>query len=107
MIATMQSRDPVARPGRATRQLTPSTSATIADPVKLGVTGYGTWALRHEHGRLSPVLKQPEDVAVGVGDRGNQAAVADVTRGLVHSSTRSGQSGQLRLDIRHVPVGNR
>src|SRR3954452_10064905 len=36
----------------------------------------------------SSVLEQPENVAVGVGDRGHQAAAADVVRGLLHGGTR-------------------
>ncbi len=58
-------------------------------------------------GWYSRVLKQPEDVAVGVGDGGHQAAAADVVRGLLHGGTRGGHLGQLRLDVRHVPVGHR
>ena len=55
----------------------------------------------------SAVLKQPEDVAVGVGDGGHQAAATDVVRGLLHGGARGGHLGQLRLDVRHVPVGHR
>src|SRR6266700_7958719 len=55
----------------------------------------------------SPVLKQPEDVAVGVGDGGHQATATDVAHGLLHGGTGSGHLGQLRLDVRHVPVGHR
>src|SRR5215510_8864389 len=57
--------------------------------------------------RRSPVLEQPEDVAVGVGHGGHQAAATDVVRGLLHLGTRGGHLGQLRLDVRHVPVGHR
>src|SRR5215472_7524736 len=56
--------------------------------------------------RHSPVLKQPEDVAVGVGESGHQAATTDVARGLLHLGTRGGHLSQLRLDVRHVPVGH-
>src|SRR4029453_4135403 len=35
-----------------------------------------------ERGRHSRVLEQPEDVAIGVGDGGHQAAARDVGRGL-------------------------
>src|ERR1700724_3591688 len=55
----------------------------------------------------SPVLEQPEDVAIGVGDGGHQAAATDVVRGLLHGGTRCGHLGQLRLDVRHLPVGHR
>src|SRR5437763_3762674 len=55
----------------------------------------------------SAVLENPEDVAVGVGDGGHQAAAADVVRGLLHDGARGGQLGQLRLDVRDVPVGHR
>src|SRR5216683_3108555 len=58
-------------------------------------------------GRHSPVLKQPEHVAIGVGDGGHQATATDVVRGLLHGGTRGGHLGQLRLDVRHVPVGHR
>ena len=34
--------------------------------------------------RRSSVLNQPEDVAIGVGDGGHQAAATDVARGLLH-----------------------
>src|SRR5918997_3211407 len=53
------------------------------------------------------VLEQPEDVAVGVGDGGHQAAATHVVRGFLHGGTRGGYLGQLRLDVRHVPVGHR
>src|SRR5438445_2521897 len=55
-------------------------------------------------GRHSTVLKQPEDVAIGVGDGGHQAAATDVVRGLLHGGTRGGHLGQLHLEVRHVPV---
>jgi hypothetical protein len=35
------------------------------------------------------VLKQPEDVAVRVGDGGHQATAPDVVRGLLHYGTRA------------------
>jgi len=56
---------------------------------------------------MPPVLKQPEDVAIRVGDGGHQAAATDVVRGLLHGGTGGGHLGQLRLDVRHVPVGHR
>src|ERR671916_1905366 len=56
---------------------------------------------------LSSVLKQPEDVAIGVGDGGHEAAAPDVVRGLLHGGARGGHVGQLRLEGRHVPVGQR
>ena len=43
-------------------------------------------------GQRSSVLEQPEDVAVGVGDGGHQAAATDVVRGLLHGGTRGGSS---------------
>src|SRR5215204_5921123 len=49
----------------------------------------------------SSVLKQPENVAIGVGNGGHQAATTDVSRGLFHGGTRGGHFGQLRLDVRH------
>src|SRR5438874_6358451 len=58
-------------------------------------------------GRHSSVLQQPEDVAIGVGDGGHQAAATDVAHGLLHGGTGGGHLGQLRLDVRHVPVGHR
>src|SRR6476659_6899219 len=42
----------------------------------------------------SPVLNQAEDVAVGVGDGGHQAAATDVVRGLFHGGARGGHLGQ-------------
>src|SRR6266540_3328090 len=62
---------------------------------------------RGSGGRPSPVLEQAEHVAVGVGHGGHQAAATDVVRGLLHGGTRGGHLGQLRLDVRHVPVGHR
>src|SRR5579872_5383187 len=53
------------------------------------------------------VLEQPEDVAIGIGDGGDQAAVADVARGLPHCGAGSGHLGELRLDVGNVPVGHR
>jgi hypothetical protein len=44
-------------------------------------------------GRHSSVLKQPEDVAIGVGDGGHQAAATDVAHGLLHGGTGSGHLG--------------
>src|SRR3712207_4855081 len=57
--------------------------------------------------RRSPVLEQPEHVAVGVGDGGHEAPATDVVRRLLHGGTRGGQLGQLRLEVRNVPVGHR
>ena len=64
-------------------------------------------AERGNGGRHSSVLDEPEDVAIGVGDRGHQPAATDVVRGLLHGGTRGSHLGQLRLDVRHVPVGHR
>src|SRR5919198_249787 len=47
--------------------------------------------------RRGGVLEQPEDVAVGVGDGGHQAAAADVARGLLHGGAGRGHLGQLGL----------
>src|SRR5947209_124012 len=55
----------------------------------------------------SSVLKQPEDVAIGVGDGCHEAAATYVAHGLLHGGTGSGHLGQLRLDVRHLPVGHR
>src|SRR4051812_20267514 len=62
---------------------------------------------RASGGRRSPVLQQPEDVAVGVADGGHQAAATHVVRGLLHRGTRGGHLGELRLDVGDVPVGHR
>src|SRR5215831_14600289 len=51
-------------------------------------------------GRLLGILKQPEDVAVRVGDGGDQAAATDVVRGFLYGGTRGGHLGQLLLDVR-------
>ena len=56
---------------------------------------------------IPSVLHQPEDVAIEVGDGGHQAAATDVVRGLLHGGAGGGHLGQLRLDVRHVPVGHR
>src|SRR3954471_6612826 len=53
----------------------------------------------HRPPRHSSVLKQPEDVAIGVGDGGHQAAATYVAHGLLHGRTGSGHLGQLRLDV--------
>src|SRR5918992_5062956 len=63
-------------------------------------------SLRSSFPPVSLVLNQPKDVAIGVGDCGRQPAATDVARGLLHGGTGSGHLGQLRLDIRHVPVGH-
>src|SRR6202035_1615471 len=57
--------------------------------------------------RRSSVLKQPEDVAIGIGESGHQAATTDVVRGFLHGGARGGHLGQLRLDVRHLPEGHR
>ena len=53
------------------------------------------------------VLEQSEHVAVGVGDACHQPAAPDVVRRLLHGRAGSGHIGQLRLDVRDVPVCNR
>ena len=55
----------------------------------------------------SGVLNQPEDVAVGVGERRHQTAAPDVARGLLQNGAGSGDLGQLRLDVRDMPEGHR
>src|SRR5580704_950118 len=55
----------------------------------------------------SRVLKQSEDVAIGVGDGGHQAATTDIVRGFLHGGARGGHLGELRLDVRHLPEGHR
>src|SRR5580704_19013555 len=52
----------------------------------------------------SAILDQAEDVAVRVGECGHEAAAPDISRGLLQRRTGSGDFGELRLDIRHVPV---
>lgn len=54
----------------------------------------------------SRLLKHPEDVAIGVGDGGNQATAADIVSRLLHGGPRGGQLGQLGLDVRHLPEGD-
>src|SRR5215470_14846074 len=58
-------------------------------------------------GQGSRVLDQPEDIAIGVSESGYQAAGTDVTRGLFDRGARGGHLGQLRFDVRHVPVSHR
>src|SRR5690349_152807 len=78
-----------------------SPSLTYTSPVRPSTPPNGPG------GRPSSVLKQPEYVAVGVGEGGHQAAAANVARGLLHGGTRGGHLGQLRLDVGHLPVGHR
>src|SRR5215470_8222791 len=58
-------------------------------------------------GRRSSILNQPENIAVEVGEGGHLAAATNVARELLHGGTRGGHLGQLRLDVRHLPVGHR
>src|SRR5215467_5229813 len=58
-------------------------------------------------GRRSSILNQPENIAVGVGEGGHLAAATNVARELLHGGTRGGHLGQLRLDVRYLPVGHR
>jgi hypothetical protein len=74
---------------------------------RVRVSRVGAGRVAAERGRHSSVLKQPEDVAIWVGDGGHQAAAAYVAHGLLHRGTGRGHLGQLRLDVRHVPVGHR
>src|SRR3954469_9055546 len=53
------------------------------------------------------VLDQPEDVAVRITERGHETAAADVVGGLVGAGAGGRHLGQLRLDVGHVPVGDR
>src|SRR5580700_3795008 len=55
----------------------------------------------------SGVLNEPEHVAIGVGERGHEAAATDVVRGLLQRATGGGHLGQLGLDVRDMPVGHR
>lgn len=82
------------RTGSATREL------------RCGVAMIGVVALDAAAG-LSLVLMQTEDIAVGVGDGGDETAATNVVRGLLNGGARSGQVSQLRLDVRHRPVGHR
>src|SRR4051794_11748868 len=54
-----------------------------------------------------PVLKQSEHIAVGIGDSSHQTTLTDVVRRLLDGGTSGGDFGQLRLDVRHVPIGDR
>ena len=74
--------------------------------LRCGVAMIGVVALDATAGP-SLVLMQTEDIAVGVGDGGDQTAATNVVRGLLHGGARSGQVSQLRLDVRHRPVGHR
>src|SRR4029453_3424773 len=65
------------------------------------------YVLLRETRPLSSVLEQPEDVAVGISDGGHQAATTNVAYGVLHGGTGSGYLSELRLDVRHVPVGHR
>ena len=47
----------------------------------------------------SSVLKQLEDVAIGVGDGGHEAAATYVAHGLLHGGTGGGHLGQLRVPM--------
>src|SRR5512146_1594576 len=55
----------------------------------------------------SAVLQHPEYVAVRVGEGGHETAAANVARLVLHGSARGRHLRQLRLDVRHVPVGDR
>src|SRR3954453_7548428 len=57
--------------------------------------------------RCSAILQQTEDVAMGVGEGGHETAGADVVRGLGDGGPGSRHLGELRLDVGHVPVGDR
>src|SRR5215469_11520891 len=53
-------------------------------------------------GRRSAVLKQTENVAVGVGDGCYEAAATDVAHGVFYIGAGLGHLGELRLDVRHM-----
>src|SRR6516225_8872812 len=64
------------------------------------------WRRPARSGRDRPhslVLNQPQDIAIGVGEGGHQAAATDVARGLLQGAARGYHLGQLRLDVRHLP----
>src|SRR5579859_3928254 len=51
---------------------------------------------------LLSVLDQAEDIAIGIGEAGHQAAAADVARRVLHGGPGRGHLGQLGLDVGHV-----
>lgn len=48
-------------------------------------------------------MQEPEDVAVGAGDGGDEAPLADIVGGLVDGGARRRHLGQGRFDVGHVP----
>src|SRR5579884_2417838 len=56
---------------------------------------------------LLPVLQQPEHIAIRVADGGDQAAAADVAHGILDRCAGGRHLGELRLDVRDVPVRDR
>jgi len=53
------------------------------------------------------IVKQAEQVAVRVGERGHPAPTAAVVRILLHDGTRGSHLDQFRRDVQPVPVGDR
>src|SRR4051794_29810189 len=92
----------------------PASPGLIRKGLHAGSARGGAEAPARRRGRRTPgrggrssVLQQPEDVAVRVGDGGHETAAADVVGGLVHLGAGGGDLGELRLDVGHVPVGDR
>src|SRR5215469_1289314 len=88
----------------------PSAACSAGDRVSVLVamlivspSRYRDDAAGRDGGQGSRVLDQPEDIAIGVSERGHQAAGPDVARGLFDGGARGGHLGQLRLGVRHVP----
>src|SRR5690349_2907676 len=66
-----------------------------------------TWVAGLISGGSLGVLDQTEDVAVEVGERGDEPSAADVLRRLLHRGSGLGHLGELALDVGDVPVGHR
>src|SRR4051794_14000873 len=60
-----------------------------------------------EGGGSGLVLDEAEDVAVGVGEGGDEATAAVLARGVLHGGAGGGHLGELRLDVGDVPVRHR
>ena len=63
------------------------------DVVGEPMLGVATTLSARAEGRHLSVLKQPEDVAIGVGDGGHQAAATDIMRRLLHGGTGGSHLG--------------
>ena len=85
----------------------------ISTPISLGCSrarqarGSDRGCRQREAPFRSSVLNQPEDVAVGIGERGHQTPATNLVRSLFHTGAGGGHLGELPLDVRHVPVGHR